>query len=330
MANEPINTDTLKASNQVPIEVIHIGEIALRGAQLETESFKGLYASIEANGIFQPLLVRQFDKDRSKLLLVDGLQRYTIAKMLKLPTVPVHFCNMDELEMMAAQVQTNLHKVQTKPAAYGQQLRRMMGLNPLLTVTALAKRLGTSTQWIGQRISLNRLVTDVAKLVDEGEIVVTNAFSLAKLPEEEQMQWIERAMTMDPKDFCEKCDTRARELKELSRVGKEATPEKFVAVRRLRPPTVVKQEFEDHAVRSRLVTDDLTAEEAFDLAIAWTLHQDPETLSAEEATWVADQQAKKVRDEERKQKREEEKASKAQKAAEAAQAAAAAVQAAQG
>lgn len=318
----PIDIDALKAGNQVPLSVIHIGEIALRGAQLESEGFKGLHASIEANGILQPLLVRQYDKDRSKLLLVDGLQRYTIAKMLKMDTVPVHFGTMDELEMMAAQIQTNLHKIQTKPAAYGQQLRRMMSLNPLLTVTAMAKRLGTTTQWISLRISLHRLVPEIAKLVDEGQICVTNAFSLAKLPEEEQLAWVERAVSVEPKEFCEKCDTRARELKELQRAGKDAAPEKFVPVRRLRPPAIIKQEFEEHTARQRLVSDDMSASDAFDLAVAWTLHQDAETLVQEEEAWKAEQIAKKSREEERKQKRDAEKAEKAQKVADAASVAA--------
>jgi len=328
---EKVDIAALQGANKIDVNSIVVSEIALRPAQRDTDDYKGLAAGIEASskpdscGVHTPILVRPFDKDHSKLLLVDGLQRLTIVKELYAKTkdpryskIPVNLASMDEMEMMAAQIQTNLHKVKMRPAAYGQQIRRMMGLNPLLTVTSIAKQLGVTTQWVNQRISLHTLRPEIATLVDEGSIPAMNAFELAKLPEEEQTEWVEKAMSKEPKLFVEECKARVRDLREAKRKGEVAKPPEFVSVKRLRPPALVKKEYDTHEVRIALVNDKMSAQEAFDLAIAWTLHQDPDTMAAEQDQWEADQAAKKARAEERKAAKEAEKKAKAQATADTA------------
>ena len=336
MAVDKIDIEEMESANLFDIDRIVIGEIALRPAQRESEKYKGLAAGIEASstpkkcGVHTPILVRPYDIDHTKVLLVDGLQRLSIVKDLFAKTgdprfkmIPINLATMDEMEMMIAQIQTNLHKVEMRPAAYGQQIRRMMGLNSLLTVTSIAKSIGQTAQWVSQRISLHTLRPEIATLVDEGEIAALNAFALAKLPDTEQAAWVERAMTLEPKVFVEQCNARSRELNEAKRKGEQGKPEEFVSVKRLRQPALVKKELETHEVRTALVTGDMAAADAFDLAIAWALHQDPDTMAQEKAEWESEQQAKKARSEERAEQREAEKAKKATEAAAAAEAAAA-------
>jgi hypothetical protein len=333
---EKIDIEAMEAANLFDIDRIVIGEIALRPAQRESEKYKGLAAGIEASsgprkcGVQVPILVRPYDNDHTKVLLVDGLQRLSIVKDLFAKTgdpryskIPINLASMDAMEMLVAQIQTNLHKVEMRPAAYGQQIRRMMALNPLLTVTSIAKSIGQAAQWVSQRISLHNLRPEIASLVDEGEIAAFNAFALAKLPDTEQTLWVERAMTLEPKIFVEQCTARSRELNEAKRQGVTGKLEEFVSVKRLRQPALVKKEHETHEVRTALVTGNMTAANAFDLAIAWALHQDPDTMAQEKAEWESDQQAKKERADERAKQREAEKAKKATEAAAAAEAAAA-------
>ena len=337
MAVDKIDIEAMESANLFDIDRIVIGEIALRPAQRESEKYKGLAMGITASstpkkcGVHTPILVRPFDKDHTKVLLVDGLQRLSIVKDLYAKTgdvrykmIPINLASMDEMEMMVAQIQTNLHKVEMRPAAYGQQIRRMMALNPLLTVTSIAKSIGQTAQWVSQRISLHTLRPEIASLVDEGEIAAFNAFALAKLPDTEQPLWVERAMTLEPKVFVEQCTARSRELNEAKRQGIQGKPEEFISVKRMRQPALVKKEHEGHEVRMALVTGNMKAIDAFDLAIAWTLHQDPDTMAQEKAEWESDQQAKKARAEERAKQRDAEKAKKASEAEAAAEAAAAA------
>lgn len=307
----PALQDQLRGTNEIEINQIVVGNIALRPAQMDTEEFKGLMASIEATGILQPLLVRQYDKDAAKVLLVDGLQRYTIAKALGFETVPVHFATLDEQQMMAAQIAANVQRVKQKPAQVGQQFRRMMALNSLLTVPALAKSVGMSTQYVAQRISLFTLCNKAAELVDNGDISASYAFALAKLPKDEQEKWLEEAVSnTDAKVFLERIYARVRELKQAAATGSAAKEEAFVSVKRLRSPNIVKDELETHANRNRLVTADMDARDAFDLAVAWVLHQDPITVAEEQAAWESAKAAKKAHDEERKAAKEAEKAAK--------------------
>lgn len=323
--SEQALSDELRGLNEIDIDRIVVGNIALRPAQMNTEEFQGLYASIDAAGILQPLLVRQYDKDASKVLLVDGLQRYTIAQMLNLKAVPVHYATLDEQQMMAAQISTNIHRVKQKPAQVGQQFRRMMALNTLLTVPALAKMVGQSTQYVAQRIALYSLCDKAAELVDSGDISASYGFALSKLPKEEQENWLEEACTnKDAKVFLEKVYTRAKELRQAAATGSSPKEESFVSVQRLRSPNVAKQEMADHAVRNKLVTADMDPRDAFDLAIAWMLHQDADTVAEEKAKWEADQEAKKARKEEQAAAKAAAKLAKEQEAAKAAEEAAAA------
>jgi hypothetical protein len=319
---EKIDIKEMEAANLIDIDRIVIGDVALRPAQRESKEYKALSNGIEVAGVLLPILVRPYDKDHTKVLLVDGLQRLSIVQDLykktqdpKYKKIAINLVTMDEMEMLSAQIQANVHRVETRLAACGQQIKRMMALNPLLTVTTIAHSLGHSNEWVTQRISLGTLRPEIAGLVDEGEIPALNAFALAKLSEEEQTAFVERAMTLEPKVFVDLANARAREENEAKREGRKGKAEEFISVKRLRKVNFIKAEYEGHEVRKALVTKNMSAADAFDLGVAWTLYQDPETYEQEKAEWTAKQEAKLAQAKEREEKREAEKVEKAKKLA---------------
>ena len=302
-----------KDLKEVKLEDIEIGDIALRGAELENDQFKGLMKSIEINGVLQSIVVQPSPDTPGKYRLIDGLQRVTIMHMLGKTTIPATIIDADEAQVMKVQVQTNLHRVNTKPAAYGKQLLRWMALDPTLTTVKMAEELGVSVQWITQRINLRKLRPEIAERVDSGEINASNAFALAKLPPEEQPDWVKRAMTQPSDTFVEACLARAKDIREQARAGKQKTEEVFSPVQRLRKIADIKLEFENGEAGATLVTQDMTAIDGFKAAIEWVLHQDAPTLQADREKWEADKAA---RDEKKRKREEEREAKKAAKEAE--------------
>jgi ParB/RepB/Spo0J family partition protein len=307
-----------KELKNVALNDIEIGDIALRGAELENEQFKGLMASIKLNGVLESIVIQPSPETPGKYRLIDGLQRVTIMNLLGKEEIPAMVIDADEAQVMKVQIQMNLHRVNTKPAAYGKQIRRWMALDTTLTVTTIAEELGVSVQWVTQRINLHTLLKEIADRVDSGEICATNAFALAKLPADEQKEWVKRAITQSPDLFVEQCLARAKEIKDAARSGKKAGDETFVSVKRLRGVKDVKDELDLHTARALLVMPDMSGLDGFDAAIAWVLHQDLPTVTAEKEKWEVEKKAREEKAakkaEEREAKRLEAEAKKAAKA----------------
>ena len=295
-----------KEHKLIPVADIEIGDIALRGAELENDQFKGLMQSIKMNGILQSIVVQPSPETPDKYRLIDGLQRVTIMNLLSRTEIPATIIEADETQVLKTQVHANLHRVNTKPAAYGRQIIRWMSLDPTLTTAQIAEELGVGIGWVTLRMNLHTLIQDIADRVDAGEIGASNAFALAKLPQNEQPEWVKRAIQQSSDIFVEACLARAKELKDAARAGRAAKAEVFTPVRRLRTVADIKGELDLHTIRAELVTQNMTAVDAFDAAIAWTLHQDPPTVAMEQEKWEAD---KKARDD-KKAKKDAERAEK--------------------
>lgn len=294
--------------SMIPIEQIQESPVALRKVNKESEAFLGLRDSIQQRGILNPVSVR---RDGDSLILVDGLHRLTAAKEAGLPEIPCHILDMEESQVHAAQIIANVHKVETKPVDYSKSLFRILTLNHLMTVSTLAKELAKSPAWLNQRLGLLKLNEKVAELVNDDKITLSNAYALAKLPDEEQPDWIEAAMTEPPDIFMPKVKQRQADIAKAKREGREAEKREFQPVARLQKLGDIKTEMEDSKIGQALLSEHniQAPQDAWNMAIKWVLHLDPNSV-----------EAAKTKEEERKRMRAEEadkrKAEKLKKAAE--------------
>lgn len=307
------------------IEVVKLSDIrenpvALRTVNKQSESYLGLVDSIRQKGFLGSITGRkkQDEAGTEYIEITDGLHRYNAAKDAGLTTIPIDILSLDDAETLEAQILMNVHKVDTRPVEYSNQLRRILAMNPMMTEAELATKLGKSAQWIKERLGLVKLPEKVAELVDEGKINLTNAYALAKLPPEESADWVDRAMTETPTEFCPKVNGRVKEIKDAKRKGKDASASEFTPVAHLQKLAAIKEEMESPKVGPTLVKKHKlkSAEEGFAMGIKWALHMDPESIEAAKSKYEAQKEAK----EEAKKRRAAERAEK--KAKEAAEAAA--------
>lgn len=307
---------------KIPISKIRENPVALRSVNRQSEEYLGLVDSIRRSGVLNAILVREIrDPETGEMLygLVDGLHRFSASQDAGLSEIPAQVRKMEDAAVLEAQIIANVHKVETRPVEYSKQLMRILAQNPTLTVSELATKLAKSPTWLADRLGLVKLPEAIGALVDEGKIVLSNAYAMAKLAAlapDEVANFVDRGMTQTPQEFVPVVTQRIKELKDLKRQGRDATPTVFEPHPTLRKLSEIKEESTTKQVGSVLtrelrVTDPV---QAFNLGVLWTLQMDPATVEArkrKESERLAALEAEKEKKKIEKEKREQEKALKA-------------------
>lgn len=301
----------------VPVDAIVANPVKLREVDQESVAFLELVDSVRKDGVINPPTVRIVAGEMGEeYQLVDGLHRLTAARAAGLESINVQVKDLDDTGVLLLQISMNSHTIETKPIQYTKALLAILAARPFMTHAELGKEIGKSGAWIKDRLSLSKITNETIQgLVDEGKISLINAYSLASLPEAEQLEWVTAAQTEAINEFAPKIKARLREIQAANRQSREAAPTGFVPVPLLRKFGDLTQAPEDTGLIARLASKAATVEEAVRLGIQYTLQLDPESVAEQEARWHAKKEAEKAAKLEREKKRE---AAAAAKAAEAA------------
>lgn len=288
---------------KIAVALIKENPVALRPVNRKGVEYLELVQSIIRNGVLNPIVVREQQTEGGETYygLIDGLHRFTAAKDAGLEEIAANVVSLDDAEVEEAQIMANIHKVETKPAEYSQQLRRILARNPLMTEGELSKRLAKSPAWLKDRLGLVKLHGKIQELVNDEKVGLSNAYALAKLPEDEQLDFLERAQTQTPTEFVPIVNDRVKALREAKRKGKDATPAEFEPQAFLQRLGEIKAEMTTGDIGAVLISENnlSSAAEGWNMAMRWVLHLDPQSKAAQIA-----------KEEQRKKKLEEEKAAR--------------------
>src|SRR5258708_1924102 len=215
----------------VKLDAIKESPVALRKVNKSKSTYLGLVDSIRQQGVLNPIVIcesKDPDTGKTVFALVDGLHRFTAALDAGLKEIPCHIVPLADTGILIAQMIANAQKVETTPKQYAENLTHWFMADPTLTVQEASAKLGMSIGWIGQMLKLVN-ITDagLSEAVNKGEIPVAKAQALAELPEEEQTQWTERAMTMPTVQFRETVKARVKEIQDAKRKGRPVKPDGF-------------------------------------------------------------------------------------------------------
>jgi len=164
-----------------------------------------------------------------------------------------------------------------------------------MTSAELASTLGKTSGWIENRLSLNKITNpEISGLIDDGKINLSNAYAMAKLPEEEMKDWIERALTESPGAFVPAVQERIKEIRDSKRKGRDPKPQEFIPVPYMQKVADVKAEMDKPTVGAVILNKHNVSDAgtAWNLAIAWILHMDPESLEVQRAKYEERKAAK--------------------------------------
>ena len=132
-----VETEFQPETKSIPMNAITVSKIALRSVKRDSVEFQKLAESVKDHGVYNSILVRPIAGGRYGL--IDGLQRYNAAMDAGLQEIPAVIVDMDDANMMKAQVITNMNRVLTKPAELSKHLVRILAHDPDMSAADLAR-----------------------------------------------------------------------------------------------------------------------------------------------------------------------------------------------
>jgi len=213
---------------KVPTDQVIIDTVALRHPNKESKEWADMVQSVATKGILQPLLGRMVG---DRVVVIDGGHRFEAAKDAGLPTVPVNIASppdditTDEqlkVWIMQLQISCNVHKFQTKPGEYAKQVLACVMHDRTKPLSFWAETFNKSETWLRDRLKIAKMHPDALELADTGAITPSNLIFLAKLPEEEQPDWFDKAQTDDYQTFVSAVSARVSEISREKRGLKKA------------------------------------------------------------------------------------------------------------
>jgi len=307
----------------VTVDAIRENPEAIRVVNRKSEQYLGLVESIKIQGFLGTITVRpMIVDDKQCYVIVDGMHRFMAAKDAGLTVVPCSVCTMDVATAIEASIMANVHNKETVPSEYRVGLLKILQLNPMMTEAELATKLGKSPAWIANILRLNKIESpEIMALIDSGKINMSNAYALAKLPADEQVNFLTEAQTQSPEIFVPAVTNRVNEIKDAKRKGDDPVVAKFTPAEYLQKMVSIREARDGGEVVDLLIAETgiTSAHDCFILALNWALHADVLSVAEQKAEWDAKEAAKA---ETRRKKEAERLAKKKEKAAEALKAAA--------
>ncbi len=270
----------------IPIGQIAQPHMILRLIDKDSVEYMEMRDSIAAEGFWNSISVRPA-KDEGKYEIIDGLYRYTCARELGLESIPcIIKHNVSDDAVLAAQIQANAVRPETKPVEFARQMKRILTRRPEMTFDELSHLVHKSPGWVRQTLGLLRLVGEARKMVDRGEIPVQSAYMLAKIPRRLQSDYIDQARTLSSREFRAIAATVIKQFTEAVKQGKMEAfwCSEFRPQAHLRSLTEIQQEVERKEIGALLVTAEncRTPVDGFYAALRWAMHLDRQSVEDQE------------------------------------------------
>jgi ParB family chromosome partitioning protein len=168
----------------LPIDALQPGKYQPR-TRMDQEALAELAASIKAQGVMQPILVRPVADERYEI--IAGERRWRAARIAGLGTVPALVRDVPDRQALAVSLIENIQREDLNPleeAAGIQRLVQEFGM----THAAAAEALGCSRSGLTNLLRLLELAPPVRELLAEGRLDMGHARALLALPVGRQIE----------------------------------------------------------------------------------------------------------------------------------------------
>ena len=180
----------------LPIEFLAPGKYQPR-KDMAAEALDELAASIKAQGIIQPIVVRLTSKDNYEI--IAGERRWRAAQLAKLETVPCLVKEIEDNAAIAMSLIENIQREDLNAMEEAQALERLL-TEFSLTHQEVAEAVGKSRTTVTNILRLNGLEPSVKRLVEHGDIDMGHARALLAVEGSDQSmlgkQVAEKSMTV--------------------------------------------------------------------------------------------------------------------------------------
>ena len=206
----------------VPIEQIIANRNQPR-QDFNPKEMQELTDSIKANGILQPLTVR--DLDDGKFELIAGERRLRSAREAGLETVPVYILSIEaDVEMMEYALIENIQRVDLNPIEEAEGYAILCGKDNLAQ-EEIAKRVGKSRPAIANSLRLLKLPPEIKSALKSGDISAGHARAILGVRKSLQMMTLYQKVMrggLNVRQTEELVKNIAESSKELQKIQKSA------------------------------------------------------------------------------------------------------------
>jgi ParB family chromosome partitioning protein len=179
----PAATASSDAVNTLPVTALQPGKYQPR-TRMDQEALNALAASIKAQGIMQPILVRPVGDGKHEI--IAGERRWRAARIAGLSSVPVLVRNVPDQQALAVALIENIQREDLNA------LEEAAGIDRLirefsLTHQAVADAVGKSRTTVTNLLRLLDLPPPVRELLAQGQLEMGHARALLVLPADQQI-----------------------------------------------------------------------------------------------------------------------------------------------
>lgn len=166
------------------IDQLQVGKYQPR-RDMASDALEELANSIRAQGIIQPLVVRE--TGHHKFEIVAGERRWRAAKIIGLETIPCLVKNIEDDAAIAIALIENIQRENLNAMEEAIALKRLLEEFEL-THVEVAKAIGKSRTTVSNLLRLNNLTSEVQKLLEQGDIEMGHARALLPLENTDQIE----------------------------------------------------------------------------------------------------------------------------------------------
>ena len=167
---------------ELPIELIQRGIYQPR-RDMDPDALDELAASIKAQGVIQPIVVRSIANDKYEI--IAGERRWRATQLAGLDKIPVVIREVPDEAAVAMALIENIQREDLNPIEEAFALQRLQQEFEL-TQQELAEAVGKSRPTVSNLLRLMTLREDVRRLVEHGDLDMGHARAILALPAERQ------------------------------------------------------------------------------------------------------------------------------------------------
>lgn len=168
----------------IPVEFCQRGKYQPR-RDMHPEQLEELAESIKAQGVMQPIVVRQIEPDRYEI--IAGERRWRATQLAGVDTIPAVIRDVTDEAAFAMALIENIQREDLNPIEEAVALKRLQDEFEL-THQEVAQAVGKSRTTVTNLLRLIALSDDVKTLLEHGDLEMGHARALLTLAPEEQRE----------------------------------------------------------------------------------------------------------------------------------------------
>jgi ParB family transcriptional regulator, chromosome partitioning protein len=168
----------------IPIDLIQRGKYQPR-TDMHEEALEELAASIRAQGVMQPIVVRPISSDKYEI--IAGERRWRASQIAGLDSIPAIIKLVGDEATIAMSLIENIQRENLNPIEEAMALKRLQDEFEL-TQQEVADAVGKSRATVTNLMRLMGLSIDVRRMLEHGDLEMGHARALLSLPDIQQSE----------------------------------------------------------------------------------------------------------------------------------------------